>query len=477
MSGKNGTAPKKPAGSEASQESRKPPRSLEELKQLIEANPTADFELSATELMMLMESPRREFCSTPPSQQASLMDADERDDIRVVGCLWQHTTRGGDGTRGRCPFGRNPDGTAMKRVHVGQKLSLKGAKLNAAVDLAIAKKRVREDEKGRLWVCGSVPEPRVQVNGRTKGVGLCTKSTSIRLTQRLQQLAEKEKTIFENRRSRLDDAEDQAIAEATAQVREAFAPLHEQLLATIDLKPVTLKKRRHETPRKEPQLKVTLQLKFPEFDFVQTRDDSPDAHFVQTENPTLYRPKNESVQTAQPYRKESKSNRVSECSPDSEQEADQIPTHPENALLQNVLAANGFPLAETDPLLPKFAALADEHAIPIRSLCSAIANKVARKARGSIFSAGALYEYLSQDLRTWIAQNREDIQIDEHLPSHIRVLRSQVAEAEAYWRQSPEDEKRRAELAQMRSLLRREEEYCGIARSSSGSQAQKAGQP
>ena len=423
MSGANGTAPKKSAGSEASQESRKLPRSLEELKRLIEANPTADFELSATELMILMESPRKEFCSTPPSQQASLMDAAEPDDIRVVSCLLQHTTRGGDGTRGRCPFGRNPDGTPMKREHVGQKLALRGAKLNAAVDLAIAKKRVREDEKGRLWVCGSVPEPRVHFKGRRKGVGLCTKSSSFYLTQRLQQLAENEKTIFENRQSRLDAAEDQAIAEVTAQVREAFAPYRKQLLATIDLKPVTLKKRRHETPRKEPQLKVTLQLEFPEFDFVQTVADSSKEDFVQSPDSTSYKPENEFVQTEQPYRRESESNRVSEWEKDGANahsptvENPSSKTAPGNggaSLVIEYVEELFGKFTPGDPVRVEFAGLAKEFGLPEISMRRCVEEKVNEKSRKRypVESAGALLLFIRPYMRRWIAQNGRQIESD-----------------------------------------------------------------
>ena len=303
----SGDAKKKPVASEeGSQESRKPPRSLEDLRRLIEADPTADFELSATELMTLMGSPRKDgFCSTPPSQQESFMDATEPDDIRVVACLLQATTKGGTGTRGRTPFARNPDGTALKREHLPKKLFLKRSICDAALDLAIAKGRVREDEQGRLLVCGSVPAPRLKLEGRRKGKGVCTNSHNKYLALCLQQLAESEKRIFEQRQARLDAAEDEAVAEVTAQVREAFAPYRKQLFATIGVKPVTLKKRRHKTPRKEPQLKVTLQLKFPEFDFVQTAANSSNSDFVRTPNPTSYEPKNEFVHAEHPYREES----------------------------------------------------------------------------------------------------------------------------------------------------------------------------
>jgi hypothetical protein len=238
------------------------------------------------------------------------------------------------------------------------------------------------------------------------------------LDQRLQQLAENKRNDFLRHLERLDAAEDEAIAEATAQVREAFEPVRDELLATVNVKPVKLRKRRDEAPRREPQLKITLQLKLPEFDFVQSQE----AEFVQSADSTLYEAANESAQTenqfaqsGQPYREsESESSRVSESGPEPAPPPAEPPTHSPTAKIQATLEDLGFPVGPDDAVLNDFAALASAHNIPLRSVLRAITDKVEEKSgKGAkVFNAGALRDFLRKDIATWIRQHGREIERD-----------------------------------------------------------------
>lgn len=213
-----------------------------------------------------------------------------------------------------------PGGRTAFAAWADRPLGLKDAAHDLGHDLpAISKawreleeKRVaRRDEKKRLYPCGKVNFKRLthresakKLNGEEK-VKLFVQTTyAPYIAKRLEQLSESERNSFIARHARVEQAEDEAIAEVTAQVRASFAPVRKALLATIAVKPRELEKRRHKTERRVPELKVSLQLELPKFEFVQTTSEQQNGHSVQSEKPGLHKPENGSAQTPHPYRTE-----------------------------------------------------------------------------------------------------------------------------------------------------------------------------
>jgi hypothetical protein len=340
----------------------------------------------------------------------------------------------------------------------GRPLGLKEASQDLGHDLAAiskawheleAKGIARRDEKKRLYPCGKIDFKRLTHGEKRKTTGGETKEKLFVQTtypnyiyKHLQQLNETDQKKFEDRCQRLEAAEDEAIAEATARIREAFASPRKALLAMIGLKPIELEKRRDKNPKREPQLEISLQLEFPEFDFVQTTGGGRNGHFVQSEKVGLYNPENGFVQSGHPYLAEEseESEKVSEWPRPQAEEPN--PNRPPPA---TPLTQNPFPevepvdrLQDPDPVIDyvqhrfghkldremraKYSALAKQFQIPAYSVSQFVAWICDKKesARYSIDNPGALFGWVRQDLPNWIRQHGDEIE---------RVRRWEAAQA------------------------------------------------
>lgn len=264
MSAANGTALRKPASREGTAEARPITRSLAELVRLIDERPTEDLNLSPTELMMLIGSTDG-FDGNARSQHESLMDRSEPEDVRVVACIWSHTIRNGPGTRGRFPFARRPDGLPLTRSDLKAELGIELSNLTSAIDLAIAKRRIREDEKGRFWLCGQVPKPSKRApkdgeekenkpEGEEKAIISGDKFPKY-LLLRLQQVSKKTRENFLQGYSRAEQLQKELRADADALISLQMEPLYQKLYAALDLEPQPRRNAR-DFQKKPAKLKV-----------------------------------------------------------------------------------------------------------------------------------------------------------------------------------------------------------------------------
>jgi hypothetical protein len=359
---------------------------------------------------------------------------------------------------------RKPGGRTAFAAWGGRRLGLTDASHDLGHDLPaiskafnhelLSKGLVRVDEKKRIYPCGKVefqrPTHRADgKNGDGEGKAKLFVQTTFPLyiSRRLEEISESERQSFLRNHERLELAENDALAEAAAQVREQFAPLHKALLSTIAVVPEELEKRRHKKPKREPELRVSLQLEFPKFEFVQTTSNGRDGDFAHTTESGLYKPPNGSAHTTASLLTSSEriqSFSQSEVNPESVEnpaaEQNKVapaarPSGPDETLPDEVKKPNvvlaalharfGYWLRNNDPLRTRWIELGAKLGIPDPTIVQWIHAKFDKKALGlkRIKNYRCLYDWAVAELPGWVEDHPRPPTAEE------RELRRQAAAA------------------------------------------------
>ncbi len=122
------------------------------------------------ELMRQMGTPKGDgFDPMPPRQHASFLDIGESEQVRVIAWIWSKTIHPGKG-RKRSYFARDQRGT-LTLSHMAADLNMALSNLSSAFKRTVEMGRARKDEKGRICLCGDVPDPKLAYDdqeGRNK---------------------------------------------------------------------------------------------------------------------------------------------------------------------------------------------------------------------------------------------------------------------------------------------------------------------
>lgn len=365
------------------------------------------------QLMREMRSPNGAFDPMPPSQIAFLMDISQPPEIRALGYVsWKtiHPTRTGKSFR-RSAFMRDERG-ALGIKHCADYFDWPLSFGSVVFSKLFEQKRIFRDEKGRIYLNGDLPEPRLKEGGEEKAEKFCTHNLPRDIYLYLQSLPFSERAIVERDVNSIEEWGKRADAQALALSRAAKAELLDRYFEARGFsRPKANGRPRVERENLAVQLAVTA---FPELS-VHISSNGSNGHSVQNGNSNSYTTENGSEQIPPSLLTSEKSEivRVS-ASPDAAQTAkpDEI-THPpvpeepeaEELIVSYLVQVFDKPFSPADKPVQEIAAAVRAANCPLPTAFVFLNEKRAEKSRYRV-TAGLLATFAREDLRHWMREKR-----------------------------------------------------------------------